>query len=349
VTLLAAWGFFHIRNGLRGRKGCTWFFEKGPDPNTVSATDYVEFERWGCFGPCPIYVVRIQANGAVRWRGTKFIAVLGDRTASVDPSGAKALIRSFLTGGFWSLCSSYEQQVSDSASWITTVHIGSREKRVLNYARSAPAWLDELDAKVDVLADTHRWRHGDPGTEKLDGLNVFEDAYEPKPGVTALMRSASHDDLAAVKDLLAHGADIEARDSSGWTALIYALAMAPRAVAEALINAGADTHARSFTGQTTLMSVAAGDRDRDEKIALLAENGDINAQDQNGETALMLATRSSYWRIHLLGKLLESGARRDLRDSRGQTAYDQVLAQGDRASADRDQVLKLLQPSSNPK
>ncbi|HEY4362916.1 MAG TPA: ankyrin repeat domain-containing protein [Bryobacteraceae bacterium] len=350
IVLLSLGAFFYARKKLSGAKGCPWFFEKGPDPGGISSNDYVEFERTECFGSCPAYVVRVQANGMVSWHGKNFVAVEGDQTARVNPSEAKALIESSLKRGIWSLCSSYEQPITDLPTWITTLHVGKLEKRVQNYAQSAPAWLDDFDRNVDALADTHRWRHGDPRVEELDGRHIVQDADDPKPGVTALMRAAGRGDLAAVMDLLGQGADPNAQDSSGWSALIYALPDGRKEVLEALIKAGADPHVRSATGQTSLMAaVVSGWKGREETVSLLASQSDINAQDQDGKTALMLAVRPGFGRVKLLERLFELGANRELRDVHGRTARDLVLQQPVDDSSDHAQVLQLLQASLNPK
>ena len=153
--------------------GCPWPFEGEFVSSTLSPGDYVQFERTACYGRCPAYSVRIQADGGVHWQGRKFVAVSGGQDAKVSPVDAASLIGIFRSRGFWTLCSTYERYITDLPAWITTVRIGSHEKRVLNYAERAPQWLTDLDLKVDSLADTHRWRHGDPTvgalTESLAG------------------------------------------------------------------------------------------------------------------------------------------------------------------------------------
>src|SRR5690348_17263257 len=61
-------------------------------------------------------------------------------------------------------------------------------------------------------------------------------------GWTELMDAAAKGDLGKVRDLLAKGADVNARDQSGSTALMSA---ANAAVAEALIAKGADVNAKT--------------------------------------------------------------------------------------------------------
>ena len=216
----------------------------------ISSSDYVELERTECLGSCPAYTVRIQADGEVSWHGEKFVTVLGARTAIVKSSDAKSLIRDFRERDFWSLCNSYTQQITDLPAQVTTVRIGNHQKSVLNYADSAQGWLKDLDSQIDLRANTHRWRHGDSALEKLPLMNVFHDVIDPKQGVTDLMISAGRDDLDKVKELLANGADANAQDSSGWTALMYALQLAHKPVVDTLLEYGVDVRVRSSAGQT---------------------------------------------------------------------------------------------------
>ena len=137
--------------GLIETSGCPWFFDGGPFPWALSPNDYVELERTPCLGICPGYVVRIQADGSVHWQGQKSVTVLGGQNAKINPTGAAKPIRTFLSRGGWFLCSRYIQEITDLPSWTTTVRIGNREKRVLDYASSAPKWLRDLDSQIDWL------------------------------------------------------------------------------------------------------------------------------------------------------------------------------------------------------
>ena len=290
----------------------------------IRPNDYVELERWGCYGSCPVYTVRLYADGTVLWNGRKFVAVLGDQSGQVNPSDAAALIQSFRERGFWTLCSSYSQPISDGPTWLTTVHIGNHVKRVANYAETAPAWLTALDHQIDSLTDSHPWRVGDPSKEKMESLNVFRDFFDPKPGLTPLMIAAGGDDLAEVRRLCASGADANARDSSGWTALVYAAQLAHKPVMDALLDAGADVSVRSFTGQTAIMAAIPTAFEVDQKIQSLIAYTDINEQDQDGQTALMIAA-NRYPFTEGLRSLLKFGPRKDLRDTRRKTALDYLL------------------------
>ena len=76
-------------------------------------------------------------------------------------------------------------------------------------------------------------------------------------GETALMTAAHTGNVEAVKSLLVHGADVNAKGSErGQTALMWAVAENHTEVVRALIEHGADVHARSKGGFTPLLFAA---------------------------------------------------------------------------------------------
>ncbi|KAA0162207.1 hypothetical protein FNF28_04810 [Cafeteria roenbergensis] len=87
--------------------------------------------------------------------------------------------------------------------------------------------------------------------------------------------------LPLMRLLLEHGADLEAKDQSGQTALIMSAANGKADVTALLLEHGADLEAKDQSGQTALiMSAANGKAD---VMALLLEHGaDLEAKDQDG-------------------------------------------------------------------
>jgi ankyrin repeat protein len=84
-------------------------------------------------------------------------------------------------------------------------------------------------------------------------------------GVTALMRAARSGDLDNVKALIAAGADVNAKDFKGETALM-----------KAVLNAAGSLRASGSISPKDLNTV----------VTLIAAHADVNAQDKEGETAL---------------------------------------------------------------
>lgn len=284
-------------------------------PASVGAQDFLELFRSGCYGSCPVYTVRISANGDVSWNGRMYVNATGERRATIKAEDARALLERFRTPQFWSLCGSYTRSITDSSTIDTKVEIEGQRKTVSNYADSAPAWVADLEDAIDDAANTHLWRHGDPKTESL--THIHNDAYMPKPGVTPLMRAAKQGDVDKMRALLKEGAKVTETDASGWTPLMYAAASSSSPPVQLLLERGSDPNHKSAIGDTALMASAiTGALDED----LVKAGANVNAQNSDGVTALMiLAARGEADEIR---GALKAGANASLKDGKGRTALD---------------------------
>jgi ankyrin repeat protein len=106
-------------------------------------------------------------------------------------------------------------------------------------------------------------------------------------GATALIWSAT--DLAKVRLLIAHGANVSMATRRGRTALLVA-AMSDHSadIARLLIQSGADAQAKDFLKTTTVRAAAFGNDT--ETLRLMIDDGvDVNAADLPGITPLMMA------------------------------------------------------------
>ena len=140
-------------------------------------------------------------------------------------------------------------------------------------------------------------------------------------GGTALCMAAREGHLEVARSLLEAGADKDAAttDVKGTTALFVAAREGHLNVARLLLEAGADKDTRNRFGVTALC--AAANNGHLEVVRLLLEAGadkDALTTDVHGTTALFVAAREGHLKVARL--LLEAGADKDTRNRFGVTA-----------------------------
>ena len=132
-------------------------------------------------------------------------------------------------------------------------------------------------------------------------------------GNTALMNASLKGHEQAVRLLIEAGANVNIRDNNGRSALMQAVDHARTEVVELLLAAKAEVDARSNSGDTALLSVAARSCPTAEHISivkfLLAAGANINARRPGSfcaQTALMFASMRGC--TELVDLLLQAGA-----------------------------------------
>ena len=139
------------------------------------------------------------------------------------------------------------------------------------------------------------------------------------------MRAAQEGKGDCVEVLLSHGADVNAKDNYGRTALSFAAIYGDVECVQMLIGAGADVNAKSNDGGTPLIVAALWGK-RDCVEVLLSHGAEVDAKGKFGRTPFMIAAREG--KGDCVKVLLSHGADVDAKDNDGYTALDLAALYG---------------------
>jgi ankyrin repeat protein len=149
-------------------------------------------------------------------------------------------------------------------------------------------------------------------------------------GATPLMRAAKNGDVATMRLLLEHGADPSLRQKNGTTALMLA----------AGLGRGLNVFAGDYASDAQMVDAVR---------VLLARHVEVNAVNENGQTAVHFAALSMDAVVRLLA---ENGADLSIKDKNGRTALDFAMGGGGRgrggaAPAVRQETAALIRELMN--
>ena len=141
-----------------------------------------------------------------------------------------------------------------------------------------------------------------------------------------LVEAVKTGDIAAARALVAKGADVNAAEADGTTALHWAVQRNDVDLVSRLLRAGAQVNVKNSFGSTPMFEAAVTGNavllDR-----LLAAGGDVESPNADGQTALMVAARTG--QAEAVRVLLRKGARVNATELwHGQSALMWAVAQG---------------------
>jgi len=155
-----------------------------------------------------------------------------------------------------------------------------------------------------------------------------------------LIRAARRGDADRVRDLLARGASVRARDDRGRTALVAAAYENHVRVAALLVEAGADVNRKDDTVQSAYLIATSEVGDDTRLLDLtLAAGGDVRSLDSFHGTGLIRAADRGYPRV--VRRLLATDIRVDHVNELGWTALHEAVILGD-GSRRYVRVVRLL-------
>ncbi len=233
-----------------------------------------------------------------------------------DPDHTTALVLAIINGHFDTAALMVDKgadpNIADTAGMAALYAAVDMNTLGEVYGRPARPSRDKLTALdlIRILLD-----HGaNPNAQLL--TPTLQRAHTPgestlAEGSTPLMRAAKNGDAAAMRLLLDHGADPSITQKNHTTALMLA----------AGLGRGQGVFAKDYATEKELLAA----------VELLVERGvDVNAVNDNGQTAMHFAVRAS---DDIVRYLAAHGARLDVKDKKGHTPIDVAMGMGVRGRA----------------
>lgn len=138
----------------------------------------------------------------------------------------------------------------------------------------------------------------------------------------SLIKAALGGDVSTVLSLLASGAEVNAIDKDGRTALMHATLNEDMTLVGELLKAGADPNVADNVSGQTAMHYAAQKYAVGITKALIKARATIDVQDDFGNTPLWRAVFESRGRGEMIKLLLANGAERDLKNKSGVSPFE---------------------------
>ncbi len=129
-----------------------------------SKTDSVFFslQRTPCFGKCPAYTVRINADGSAHYTGRSHAPREGEFQGRVDKATMQALYDRASAIGFFAFQDKYDGPVTDLPSTIIRVNANGADKKVVGRVDTPRAFKPFAAYADSLLAQVHWEKVADP-------------------------------------------------------------------------------------------------------------------------------------------------------------------------------------------
>jgi hypothetical protein len=195
------------------------------------ADTIMTLSRSACFGTCPVYRVEIRGNGEVTYQGDGFVLIPGTHHWHIDPAAVAMLLELFQRADYFNLKDQYVANVSDLASFETSLTVGGRRKSILDYGGSGmlgnafastslggedphmPPIVTEIENAIDEAAGTATWVSGDAQT--MERLRAIKWGFRSKQAGEALHMLTADCNTTLARDFILAGAPV-AIPGKGW-------------------------------------------------------------------------------------------------------------------------------------
>lgn len=147
----------------------------------------IGLSRGMCYGPCPVYVVRLYRSGRAGFLGEHFVDLMGPHEAEIAPEDMDTLALAVTSLGFDHLEPNYATGWTDASTTRTWIATQTGVIQVADDGGAGPRTLRLIEGLIDAAASELRWRpvagetHGDDGLPLFVGLDVTE-TWRPPTG-----------------------------------------------------------------------------------------------------------------------------------------------------------------------
>jgi len=293
--------------------------EHGADPNARSEKLAYAKDRFGLEGVTTVlphghWTALMYAARQGSLEAARALAYSGADLNLTDPDGTTALVLAIFNGHFDTAAMLAEKgadpNIADSTGMAALYAAADMSTLGEIYGRPGRPSTDKLTA---VMLLPILLAHGANPNAALKSPTLTRAHTPGEPslgeGTTPLMRAAKNGDTAAIRVLMAHGADASLRQKNGTTVLMLASG----------VGRGTGVFAKDYATEAQLLDA----------VKFLVESGvDVNAANEAGQTALHIAAQAS---DGIVKYLAEHGANLDAKDKQGRTALDVAMGVGVRA------------------
>jgi ankyrin repeat protein len=315
----------------------------------------------------PEYTVDVRGDGQVDFDG-KGVLVTGHHRSLLSKQRMQELVAAFRRANFFSLKNEYVYPVTDTPTYITSIHFDGYEKSVRDHAGSEagmPDTLGDLENEIDRIAGTEKWVEGNSETaaalitEKWDFsadteenravfanivahgpddvIQLFQRLRAPalsmtKEGESALANAAAKGDVDLVKQML--NSKTEPTPALLSCTLAAAAGSGNLELVRFLFETGARVNNEPcgrYDHATVLMKASTSGKVEIVK-EILRHSPDLEARNQNGFTALsyyLQRTGSQHADVTpIVSMLLSAGANPNSQDEMRETPLFHACSNG---------------------
>lgn len=274
----------------------------------------IRLVRHGCYGSCAQYSVTVLGNGRVSYEGTDFVRVKGRARAMIADKAVDDLIRRVNDIHFFSFQpQKYQKCVTDGPTASIAVSEPGLERQIDDECVESKD-LEEFEQAIDNAVEIQKWVFIN-AAELQKQVDRGWDIETQGPEYA--QRAIEWDDPKVIRLLVKNGVPVETQNQDGQTLLMQAVLQNRYRSAKVLLELGANPKTRDPDGWGA--SQNAGHRSVEMCKLFLTHGAGINDQDGTGETMLMNAADSPD-NLEIVKFLVSSGAALNLRNQNGETA-----------------------------